>query len=757
MYFNFDELPDEQMYAASLFPLKQLKDEGLECKVAMQNDVNGIGWCFSDFFPALGIRYFSIGSNGDRALIPFDKPTVFWWESPSGNKMMVHRAEHYHTGNFWGIDKGDFNVFEKRMLIYLANLQAKDYPFDIVSIQYSGYHTDNSPPSTHGSEIIRKWNEKYLWPKLKSASTFEFFDVIEKKYGSTLQTIKAAWPDWWTDGFGSGAMETAVNRDAQANIIASQAGLSMAKLMGAEMPAGVNEQIKDANNALLFYGEHTYGYHASISDPYGLHTMEQRNLKASYAWEAQRKTSPVTETAMGLLQSFIPRANIPSIAVFNPHNWEYSGLVEVYIDHQILPRNRIFQITDASGNALPAQPSERQSDGTYWYLWVVKVPAFGVKQYLIKVEAEELKTAADIKTLQGNIVENEWYKVTLDPARGSISSWYDKQLNKELLTPGSQWQLGEFIYELADSRRAMSRHQMPEFKRKGVDSIAFETFVAGEIWDTWRFRGETSAGIGEKNYMFELRVFKTAKRIDLAYRLRKAAVTSPEAVYVALPFELKEGKIYFDVQGGTIQAGVDQIKGSVNDWNMVQNFASVRNGASQVVVSSHEMPLMQFGAINTGRYKAGALPQSTNIYSWPMNNYWTTNFNAFQLGELEWKYNLTSSADNSLSFATRFGWDCRVPALARVFPGGNDNSSGLITKSLLGIGPVNLLLVNAYPLETEKAVILQLRELDGKESKLNIASQTALKITECNAIGTDLYEKVIVFAPFANKFVRISW
>lgn len=65
---------------------------------------------------------------------------------------------------------------------------------------------------------------------------------------------------------------------------------------------------------------------------------------------------------------------------------------------------------------------------------------------------------------------------------------------------------------------------------------------------------------------------------------------------------------------------------------------------------------MQFGAINTGRYQAGAVPQSTNMYSWPMNNYWVTNFNADQVGEMQWSYFINSSEDSSLEYAIKFAW-----------------------------------------------------------------------------------------------------
>ena len=152
----------------------------------------------------------------------------------------------------------------------------------------------------------------------------------------------------------------------------------------------------------------------------------------------------------------------------------------------------------------------------------------------------------------------------------------------------------------------------------------------------------------------------------MVYSLRKKTETEPEAVYVSFPYQIEDGRIFLDVPGGNIEAGVDQIPGSSNDWYTVQNFAAARSSDVQVVMGSPEIPLMQFGAINTGRYQAGAVPQTTNMYSWPMNNYWTTNFNADQTGGLQWSYFITSSADTTAGFATRFAWENRIPFLARV-------------------------------------------------------------------------------------------
>jgi hypothetical protein len=761
MYFNFDEMPDEQTLAASLSPVKQIREAGLKTEIAMQNDVNGIGWCFSEFFPDMDIKYVHMGTHGHKALISFDKPTAFWWVSPSGKKTLTFRAEHYMYGNFMGIEKDDFDAFEHNIFEYLHRMDTASYPFNVISLQYSGYYTDNSPPSTAAPAMIRKWNEKYAWPKMRSAVATDFFREIEQTDGDRLTRIRGAWPDWWNDGFGSGAREAATSRLAHSDIIANQTALSIARLLGAELPADINRKVDAVNEALLFYDEHTFGYHASIGDPFGKYTMEQRSLKMSYAWEAYRRSRPVGETALGLLQTYIPRATTPSIAVFNPHNWAHDGLARAYIDHEILPRNRTVEIVDEAGRPVPAQAVESHSDGTYWAFWVSNLPPLGYRQYFIRVKNEPPVAHAASAELKQTVIENKWYRISLDPSRGTIASLFDREMNRELLSSGVEWQLGEFIHEQLDNRRDMDAFRRPQASRAGLEKVWFERSEEGDVWDTWIFRGETPTGIGAKNYLFEIRLFRTAKRIDFVHRLRKKQVTDPESIYISFPFALPEGKIFYDVPGGVIEAGVDQIPGSANDWNTVQNFAAVRNGDGQIVMGSPEIPLIQFGGFNCGRFQANALPETTTMYSWPMNNYWTTNFNADQHGEFEWSYFMTSSGDNSIEYATRFAWGNRIPLPTRVLPVGKTGDPRAKSEaSVLEIVPENILLVNMRPVENESAVILHLRETGGKQTVFDARSPAGKKLhfQVCDANANRIDSKTpILLNPWENKFIRLSW
>jgi len=759
MYFNFSELPDEQTLAASLKPISRFKKYGLDVKVAMQNDVNGIGWCLNDYYNDLGIKYLNMGTHGHRALICFDKPTLFWWESPSGKRMLAYRADHYMTGNVLKIHGGDFNRFEDELLTYLMKLENKGYEYDLISIQHSGYSVDNSPPSTLASEMIKEWNEKYLWPKLKTATATEFFEEMEQKHGNDFQVIRGAWPDWWTDGFGASAREVAATRRAQTDLIANTSALTMAALQGSKLPEKIIDRINEANSALLFYTEHTVGYKESVRKPFHQKSMEQRALKESYAWEASRRSKMLGEEALGLLQSHVQREKEASILVYNPLNWERSGLFTVYVDHQIIPRYTEFSIKDKNGNEAFTQAIEHDRDGSYWTFWVDDIPAFGFKKYVIHVEKDKPMEQKNAEDTEIGELENQWYKVVIDREKGAISGLFDKQLKIELVDQNAEWKLGEFIYETLSNRKQMESFKLDDFKREPLDEVWIESFVEGAVWNTIRFKGDTKAANSDGAYSFEIRLFNTVKRIDLVYSIEKKMVINPEGIYIAFPLFLENGALSFEVQGGEIRAGIDQIPGSANDWNTVQNYARLSNEKSQVLLSSPEIPLMQFGAINTGRYQAGATPESTHVYGWPMNNYWVTNFNAEQHGGITWVYSLSSSLNPSQTEATQFGWGNRMPFLARVLPGGGkgDQNWG---KSLIQGWSENVLVVSSKPDTDGHAAIFHIREIAGKTTSLELISGITgqhLELRQVNVLGEEIKNGSVQIAPYESKFFKIEF
>ncbi len=760
MIFNMSEIVDENLLSASLLPLKQFKGLGIPVTTAMQNDVNGIAWCLADFFPEAGIKYLNMGQHGHRARIPFDKPTAFWWESASGRRVLAFRADHYMTGNNWGIHTGKFPTIETELMQYLKDLDTKNYPHNRIAVQYSGYYTDNSPPAIGGCNFIKEWNEKYEWPKLRSATAKEFFEYLEKNNSENLDVYRVAWPDWWSDGFGSAARETAAARSTQTELVANQGLLSMARLLGQQIPSSALKRMQKIIDALLFWDEHTLGAAESISDPLCENSMVQWSEKSAYVWEAVKDSHLLQEAGMGLIQSFIPRSNVPTICVFNTLNWPRTNLVEVYIDHEIIPLGSAFRIVDDHGRVIPVQASRSRVDGTYWNLWCKGIPPMGYKVYKIELKRGVSKKP-NLSKLRGGIVQNKFYKIVIDETTGAISSLVDKKLHLELVDSRSPWLLGQFIHETISNRAQLEQFRLNTYERQPLTHIKVKRGIDGPIWTSVLVSGESVTAEEGKPVICEIRLFNTEKRIELHYRITKRGITDPEAIYIAFPFRMVNSKTCYEIQGGLVYPGENQLEGTSADWHAVQNFVAIRGSGGQYILGSDETPLVQCGDINLGKFQYIAQISTPHVFSWVMNNYWVTNFRASQEGEFKWKYFLTSTKNKSNSFATRFSWSSRVPLLSRVFPAG-ESSKAPRTQSLLKINADNILLVSAKPSQDGEGVILHLRETDGRPAALSVVlpfvNSRRQSLTEVNVFEEIIGEpsESIHIKPWESKFVKLD-
>ncbi len=763
MFLNMSEIADENSLAASLNPLREMQATfGKVIRSAMQDDVNGAGWCLPDFYSGIGVRYLIMGINKTRSILPFERPTPFWWESPSGKRLLAFRADHYMTGNSWGIHEGSVPRIEPGLAAYLNQLAKSRYPFDRIGVQFSGYATDNSPPAAKECDLVKLWNETYAWPRLRIATAGEFPAYIEQNHAASLPVHRQAWPDWWTDGFGSAARETAASRDTHAATQINEGLMAIASALGAKPRPGWAERDAAVQEALLFYDEHTFGAAESISDPTAQNSMVQWGEKSAYVWEAVKNAAMQREEALGLLQSFIPRSKVPTLAVFNTLGHERSGLVQVFVDHEIIPQNRRFRIVDArNGEEIAAQPLASRAEGTYWAIWAKDVPALGFGTYRIEVERENAIFTEEKE--KPTLLENRFYQIRIDPQTGAVKSLKDKETGKELSDEGSRWQLGQFIYESTKDRdfEKPSFLSKNPFERTTLRNVRIVGFSSGPIWKSIALKGEAEGCAKPDGVTLEIRLFETEKRIEFHYSMRKLPVASPEAVYVAFPFGLTGSTFVYEAQGGILTPGEGQLPGAASDWQTMQNFIALRDGEGQVVLGSGEVPLIQLGDINLGKWMPVTRIEKPYLYSWVMNNYWFTNFRASQDGEFRWVYYLTSGKNRSNTLATDFGWSSRIPLVGRVLTSGlSQNQTAAI--SALGIDARNVALIASRPARDGNGIILHLREVEGKQTQATLSTSIpeseAMIAAEVNVLEEPIAreEAKLTFAPFEAKFVRVT-
>ncbi|MEA3462762.1 MAG: glycoside hydrolase family 38 C-terminal domain-containing protein [Bacteroidota bacterium] len=769
MFLNFSEIIDEPALAAQTRTLRMLKNSGIDVTTAMQNDVNGIAWCLVDYFHHTDVRYLTMGIHAHRARKPFNKPTTFWWQSPSGNRLLAYRSEHYMHGNALSLLGGQQDVFRANLSRYLSGLEKKDYPYDQISLQFSGYITDNSPPNVKVCDIIREWNEKYEWPKLRSALARDFMVYLDETHADDIPAQEVAWPDWWTDGVGSAANETKVVRNTHSEVASSEILLSMARMLGRELPPDIGREVEAVYDDLLFYDEHTHGAAESVTDPLAQNSVNQWGMKSSYAWEATKKSSLLQEKALAFLEPELIESALPTIAVFNTLNWERSGMVYAFIEYGIIPKEEAFTITGPDGAEVPWQIYDRRGEGAYYGLWVEHVPAMGYKTLQVNVGGK----SQTVLPLEKAAFENEFYSLTVDPEQGVITSIYDKELQRELVDEHDSLSLGHFIYEELANRHELERltntnrdtiYKPLHMKRTELSNIRITGQENGSIYQSIFLNAEMPVCADERGLDIEIRLFHFQKKIEMHYRMVKLPVYTPEGVYVAFPFRLEGGRLAFEAQGGVVYPGVNQLAGTSSDWNTIQNFAAVKSDEAQIVFTSPDMPLVHFGDINIGRYYYRLKPLTNHIYSWVLNNYWVTNFKASQQGELRWFYSITSSPDPSLMFATRFGRGESVPLVSRVMlPGADAETTELVSRSLIDLGVPNLLMVNATPSVDGTGIVLHLREVEGGHAILDIRRlQEETGATSIREVSVLEEELSILTAPlliehYETRFIKLAF
>ena len=761
MYFNMSEISDENIMYDFLQPLKEFNKLGIPVKTAMQDDVNGIAWCMPDYFKNTGIKYLNMGINKTRSILPFDKPTAFWWEAPSGERMLAFRADHYMTGNFFGIETASVR-FAENMLWYLADLESKNYPFDRIAIQFSGYFTDNSPPSTTACELVKRWNAKYEYPKLRLSVASEFLEYVEKKYAKQLPVYRNAWLDWWTDGFGSTSRETAEVRKTQNMKQVGEGLFAMVSMMGGELSPVLEGKMDHISENALFFDEHTVGADESISHPFSENSTRQWLQKSAYAWEAVKRVTLLNEEALGRFQQYLKKADFPVIYVINSMGWTRSGDVQLFIDNEVIPfENKVKIIDLSSGKEVPAQVLSKRRDGAYWALEVKDIPALGYKALKIEV-TDQPWTGQGTAIANVENVENQYYKLVIDKSTGAITSLFDKELNQELADMKDSWKIGQLIRETLPSRDKMTPFHST------VSNVKIEKGTDGPLWQSILIASdmagfEKGKEAAPKGLELEIRLYKNVKKIEFKYTAHKEILTDPEALYVAFPFSLPDSRIVFETTGGILSQG-QQLPGSSSDWNTAQNFVSVRGKKGQIIIVSNEVPLWQFSDFNIGKFERYPKPGKTWLYSWVMNNYWVTNFRAFQEGGFSWSYQLTSTADTTNTYATKYARSERNPFLTRTLPAGDNQLKSPLMETLKITGPSNAMLVNSRPAFKNKGtILLHFRELEGLPAEVKLSSsidgRPVRKMVEVNVTGKQVGEPLtsVQLKPFEVKFIEVEF
>lgn len=109
----------------------------------------------------------------------------------------------------------------------------------------------------------------------------DLFAKLRQQTGIDIPVYRGDWPDWWSDGVASTAAHTQLFRDAQRNF-------QLLVQLDPENSIIPEAAVREMEEQLTLYAEHTWGYSHSITEPWNPMVQSLGARKEAYAANASR-------------------------------------------------------------------------------------------------------------------------------------------------------------------------------------------------------------------------------------------------------------------------------------------------------------------------------------------------------------------------------------------------------------------------------------------------------------------------------------
>ena len=770
-----------------------LRAQGLPVRSATFSDSTGYAWIIPQILNSMGIRYISTAVNATRALNPFTQvPRPFYWESPDGSRALVWNADNqmaYPEGYQLRLAHS-YGTALPMIVAYLERLQKSGYPYSELGLRTA---QDNQGPAVTISDTIRDWNAHWRFPRLIFSTNYQFLHTMEERHGTEIPTYRAAWPDWWTDYYLCAAEPTGVLRLSHEWLSAAERLTALTRLRRRE---GIDTQsLNVARERTLVSDEPVWGYQFAADRPQDWRTRGASSEKITDIYTgAVNARAVATEAASTLFSEFL---NTRALVVFNPLGWPRNGTVQVDLpwEYNLRPCElaAIRSVRDKeTGEVLPLQLDRTDNVGPVVSFRAQNVPAMGYRTYELLDRAADERMGETIQVARDTI-ENEFYRIRVDEKRGGIISIYDKELKSELVDATAPYAFNQYIYERpphGDFQEVWGGKPGPEASHDDQPWLKrpnFERYVPALVAVSQEKKGPVSYSLVVEGSTAmtplvrqEIILQPSVKRIDIVNTIRKEEVVAAEAAYFAFPFAVENPVVRFEGADTIITPDQGQLPLSARDWYAVQHWVKLSDGTKDIIWAPLEAPLVQFGGIHTHEWLKALKIGNGSLYSFVMCNYWMTNTQPSQGGEMTFRYSFTSQRHTSDDVpATRFGWDQLSPLVVvgpLGFPGPwlpppatPSAPQGAAAGSFCHISDLNILLVSSKIADDGVGYVVRLLEFSGKSTRADIrfgplavsrvvpadASEQEQPVKEGDAGSVKDGAIIVKFRPYELKTLRV--
>ncbi|HEX7065430.1 MAG TPA: glycoside hydrolase family 38 C-terminal domain-containing protein [Bacillales bacterium] len=334
---------------------------------------------------------------------------LFWWESDDGSRVLTFRIPFQY--NSWGKE------LDQHVQRVAGELKK---PFNDLMCFY-GVGNHGGGPTKENLESIRRLNEDPEFPELKLSTPNRFFEELA---GQDL-TYPVLHDDLQHHASGCYAAHSGIkqwNRQAENMLMTAETFSSIADwITGQKYPADYHRAWKN----VLFNQFHDILAGTSLEAAY----EDARDMHGEAMWIGKRGLNDA-------VQSLSWRINIEEepgmkpIVVYNPHSWNSKVNVEQEVGGF---KENEHILVDEEGNEVAVQTVQSQAtaNGRKRVSFIADLPPVGYRVY--KIVARSSKESFPAVKANDSAMENDRYRVEIDPKTGFVTSLHDKVKNLDIL------------------------------------------------------------------------------------------------------------------------------------------------------------------------------------------------------------------------------------------------------------------------------------------------------------------------------------
>lgn len=664
MQWNMTPLMDHEMLLDSLKPVQFFRSQGIPVRSAMNSDVNGEPWGVVDALLDYGITGFSMAINPHFGYPLLPRPRGFWWEGASGRKLLVYNGLQYGVSAEMLL-RLPASLEEARIAIpgYAQKLRERGHQQGFIMMQVTNpILFDNAGPRLELSKFVRQWNTEDPTIRLRVATLSEVFDRLRQEPQEHLPVLRGDWTDWWNFGAGSTAFETAL-------FMAGQRALREAEQLrawpGAELPRQ-SSLFDTAEQALALYAEHTWGADRSIFKPLSGETRVQQGLKLVTAHQGASIARMLRRDGLQRL-AHLAGGEKTTALFYNSLPFPVTRILRVpKMDESLEPfatgESHAIQRQDVIQGDMtdPLPPNTWHSAVETQWVGPLELPALGYATWpyaQLPVPQGELRA-------NGGTLSNARMQVQFDLERGGIRSLVLD--GTEYARPG-EWNFAQPVLERpagGDRREIFGRpnwrepetlqlHWKPDWQavREGPVNVQSSSATlhpgCAEMVQELEMRG------GD-HLTLHYRLFPGEASLELEAVLLKIGRVEPHALYLVFPLAMNEAVCHFETAGAVVELGSEQLPNTSQHYLTTNRFIRLQGAQHGLTVACPDTPLWQVGGFTFGRHNEGYVEhREAMLLAWLTNNYWDTNFQADQAGQIRQTFRLIPHPAQALEVSIR--------------------------------------------------------------------------------------------------------